>query len=283
MIAKISVFGGRGFIGGEFRRTYPDEVEVIDRDMTASNYPSILDFVSTIDNYNVKTDPFLDIETNLRLLVEKLQNAKIIYGASAVYNFISSWFVYGKTKIPASEDSPCWPKGFYAVTKLCAEQLIESYCTTFGMQFRILRLGNVIGIGNKKVSAKRSALQFMIRELAQGREVGLYEDGTVRDFIDARDAVSAIHLILEKGEPNQIYNVANGHGWNVGHLVDHAWAEAGYTGKINLVPAPEFHKQVQTNIMYLDVGKLKNLGYVQQYDIKQSVASLVEYYKNNET
>jgi len=279
---KSSVFGGSGFIGGEFCRTYPDEVEVVYRDITASNYPVILDFVSTIDNYNVKTDPFLDIDTNLRLLVEKLQNAKTIYGKNTIYNYVSTWFVYGKTKVPANEESPCWPKGFYAVTKLCAEQLVESYCGTFGMQFRIIRLGNVIGVGNKRVSAKRSALQFMIKELAQGREINLYNDGTIRDFIDVRDVVSAIHLVLEKGEPNQIYNVANGHGWSVEHLINLAHASAGYTGKINIVAAPEFHKQVQTNVMYLDVSKIKKLGYAQQYHILQSIQSLVEYYKNNE-
>jgi nucleoside-diphosphate-sugar epimerase len=280
---QISVFGGSGFVGGEFCRTYPDEVEVVDRETIATEYPTVLDFVSTIDNYNVKTNPYIDIETNLHLLVEKLQYAKEFIGTETIYNFVSSWFVLGKTEVPADEESPCWPKGFYSATKLCAEQLVESYCRTFGMKFRILRLGNVIGIGNKKVSAKRSALQFMIKELAQGREINLYKDGTVRDFIDVRDVASAIHLVLEKGEPNQIYNIANGHGWSVEHLIDHAWAKAGYTGKINPVPAPEFHKQVQTNIMYLNIEKIKKLGYVQKYDIKQSVASLVEYCKNNET
>ena len=122
----------------------------------------------------------------------------------------------------------------------------------------------------------------MIKELAQGREINLYNDGTIRDFIDVRDVVSAIHLVLEKGEPNQIYNVANGHGWSVEHLINLAHASAGYTGKINIVAAPEFHKQVQTNVMYLDVSKIKKLGYAQQYHILQSIQSLVEYYKNNE-
>jgi nucleoside-diphosphate-sugar epimerase len=47
-----------------------------------------------------------------------------------------------------------------------------------------------------------------------------------------------------------------------------------------MIAAPEFHKLVQANIMYLDNSKIKKLGYVQQYDIKQSVASLAEYYAN---
>lgn len=279
----VSVFGGSGFIGGAYVKAYPDEVEIVNREITATDNPTVLDFVSTGDNYNVKTNPFLDIDTNLRLLVEKLQNTKTIYGTKAIYNYVSTWFTYGATTVPANEDSPCWPKGFYSATKLCAEQLVASYCKTFDMKFRILRLGNVIGVGNKKISAQRNALQFMIKELAQGREINLYQDGTVRDFIDVRDVVSAIHLVLEKGETNQIYNIANGKGWNVEYLIQHAHASADYAGRINMIPAPEFHKQVQTNIMYLDIKKIKKLGYSQQYDIKQSVTSLVEYYQTHES
>ena len=279
---KIGVFGGGGFVGGEFCRTYLDEVEVVGRKINATNYPVVLDFVSTVDNYNVHTNPFLDIDTNLRLLVEKLQNTKIIYGTSAVYNFMSSWFVYGKTKLPAKEDSPCNPTGFYSITKRAAEQLLISYCQTFGMKWRILRLGNVIGVGDKKISPKKNALQWMIKELAQGRDISLYENSSLRDYIDVRDVVSAIHLVLEKGEPNQIYNIANGRGYNVDYLIKHAHEACGFTGKIGSIPVPEFHKIVQTPMMYMDISKIKRLGYIQQYDIMQSVASLAEYYQKNE-
>ena len=117
---KISVFGGGGFVGGAFCRTYADDVEVVGRSTIISEHQNILDFVSTIDNYNVKTDPFLDINTNLILLIEKLEKARLLHGEKTVYNFISSWFVYGKTKAPAKEDSQCSPTGFYSITKRSA-------------------------------------------------------------------------------------------------------------------------------------------------------------------
>jgi len=279
---KISVFGAGGFIGGNYAAKYADEIGVVQRDFIISEHPDILDFVSTVDNYNVKTNPYLDIDTNLSLLIEKLEKARQFHGSKTVYNIISSWFVLGKTALPATEDSPCFPTGFYSATKLCAEQLLASYCQTFGMKYRILRLGNVIGIGDKKISAKKNALQYMVRELAQGREINLYKNGSVRDFIDVRDVVSAIRLVVENGKTNQIYNVANGQGLNIEELVRHAWHCAGYTGKINVIEVPEFHKIVQTPIMFLDISKIKELGYSQQYDIKQTIASLVDYYKHNE-
>lgn len=278
---KVSVFGGKGFVGGHFCNANTDRVEVVEREAVGAKYPVILDFVSTIDNYNVRTNPYLDIETNLTLLIRKLEDARKTHGINTVYNLISTWFVYGKTRLPAREDAPCNPTGFYSITKRAAEQLLISYCQTFGMSWRVLRLGNVIGIGDKKISPRKNALQYMIRELAQGREVSLYKSNTIRDFINVCDVVEAIRLVLNKGEPNQIYNVANGRGWNVQQLVEYAHAIAG-TGKINIVPVPEFHKQVQTMAMRLDISKLKKLGYTQSHGIEETVVSLVQYYRNNE-
>ena len=61
-------------------------------------------------------------------------------------------FVYGQTQMPATEESICNPTGFYSITKRAAEQLIISYCETYGIKYRILRLCNVYGIGDTKFS-----------------------------------------------------------------------------------------------------------------------------------
>ena len=71
-----------------------------------------------------------------------------------VFNFISSWFVYGDTKLPAKESYQCKPKGFYSITKSTAEQLLISFCNTFKKKYRILRICNVYGLNDKNVSKK---------------------------------------------------------------------------------------------------------------------------------
>lgn len=279
---KVSLYGA-GFVGGEYAKTYSDEVEVLPRDWDSVPTPNILNFMSTVHNYNVLTDPWLDIRTNLTEFIQLLETGRRKWGKGLIVNHVSSWFVYGKTNLPSDEESPCNPTGFYSITKLASEQLLKSYCETFDLKFRILRLGNVIGVGDKKVSRKKNALQHMIRELAQGRDIDyLYKDGAIRDYIDVRDCVSAIHLVLEKGEYNQTYNIANGQGLNVNDLVNVAWKESDYKSKVTQIPVPDFHRTVQTPKMWMDVSKIKKLGYVQQYDIKQSVRSLVHYYEKNE-
>ncbi len=277
---KASLFGGTGFIGSKFAKTFLDSI-VVPRDETESPTPNVLNFISTVDNYNILKDPYLDIYTNLLVFMDILDTNRKKWGSELIFTQVSTWFVYGSTELPAKETSPCNPTGAYSITARAREQLLISYCETFGLKYCILRLGNVIGAGDKKISRKKNALQYIVSEIAKGHDVDyLYKNGAIRDFIDVRDCVDAIHLVLEKGELNQIYNIANGQGLNINDLVKIAWAESGYLSKITEIPVPEFHRKVQTSKMWMDVGKLKKLGYVQKHDIKNSIKELVHHYQN---
>jgi len=278
-MGKISLFGA-GFIGGKFAETYPEETVVVDRGCKFAPTNNILYMRSTIHNYHPKDlDFFTDIDTNLFHFMEVVEAN---HGKPFVFNLVSSWFVYGETPLPAKEDARCLPNGFYSITALAREQLLKSYCETFGVNYRILRLGNVIGVGDKKASPRKNALQWMVKELAQGRDVKLYKGDGIRDFIDARDCVKAIHLILEKGELNTVYNVSNGEGVRISTLLETANRASGYKSNIGTMEVPGFHKTVQTSKMWMDVKKLKSLGYVKSHDIKTSVEELVKYYEVNE-
>ena len=273
---KVSLFG-HGFVGREYKKQFPDTV-VVDRDARYSPTESILYGISTVHNYHPKEgDLFKDVDTNLTHFLGVLQANQ---DRDITFNLISSWFVYGETDLPAREDSHCNPKkGFYSITARAREQLLIAYAETFGMKYRILRLGNVIGIGDKKISKKKNAVQWMVRELAQGREIKVYRGGAVRDFIDVRDCAKAINLVIGKGELNTIYNISNGEGLNISMLMDVANREAKFRGTVGEMETPSFHKTVQVPKMYLDTKKIKELGYVQTYDIKQSIRELVHYYE----
>jgi nucleoside-diphosphate-sugar epimerase len=278
---KISLFGA-GFVGGEFVKQFPEETVVVERNAKYAPTNDILYMRSTIHNYHPKDgDLFIDIDTNLIHFMQTIEANS--HKENMVFNLVSSWFVYGKGgKLPASEDDPCNPSGFYSVTAFAREKLLQSYCETFGKKYRILRLGNVIGIGDKKASPRKNALQWMVKELAQGRDVSVYKGGAIRDYIDVRDCARAIHLVLEKGELNQVYNISNGQGLNIADLVETAHRASGFKARVREMDVPDFHKVVQTPKMYLDTKKLNALGYVKQHDIKTTVEELVHYYERNE-
>jgi len=141
----ISVYGGSGFIGGRFCELYSNIVLKQDREERKPKTQEILYFISTVDNYNVHTNITLDVETNLKVLCEVLDFCR---DTNNVFNFISSWFVYGETELPAKEEYYCQPTGFYSITKKAAEDLLISFCRTYGVKYRILRGGKLNEIYN---------------------------------------------------------------------------------------------------------------------------------------
>jgi nucleoside-diphosphate-sugar epimerase len=183
---EISIYGSTGFIGSEYHRLYGGHR--IPRDKYLPKTDNLLYFISTVDNYNIFNNYTKDIDTNLTVLMEVLNMSRQMY-PNFTFNFISSWFVYGKTDdLPASEESICNPTGFYSITKRAAEQMLICYCKTFGVNYRILRLGNVYGTGDGKVSKKKNALQFLINQIKNNDPINLYNKGqNIRDFSHVTD------------------------------------------------------------------------------------------------
>lgn len=270
---RINVLG-RGFVGGRFCELTTN-VFINQRNdyIVKSGTKEVVYFISTIDNYNVHTDPYIDIETNLITLIKTLESCK---GKDITFNFISSWFVYGNVQLPAKEDSYCDPKGFYSITKRSAEQLLISYCETFGLNYRIIRLANVLGKSDKKVSKKKNALQYMINEIKEGRDVNLYDNGDVyRDYIHVDDVVQSINLIIKSGNKNEIYNVGNGEKVYLGDVLKTVKQITNSPSRLIPVEPANFHTKVQTKNMVLDVSKVKDLGYVRQYTMRDILDTLL--------
>jgi len=279
----FSVFGSWGFVGNEickdedFQHNEPNNWEY--KSKFQAEYPDIVYTISTVDNYNVlDNDPYTDIQTNLVHLMTVLQSNRMRYGNDFTFTFISSWFVYGNVELPAKEDARCNPKGFYSITKRAAEQLIVSYCDTWGIKYRILRLSNILGKDDKKLSKRRNAMQYMIKTLCEGGEIDLYDEDCRRDYLSIEDAADAIRFLSRKGEWGEIYNVGSGVPSSIHRLVDKALKLTDIKGKINLVPVPEFHTKVQVRDMWLDVTKLYELGWRPKYQPDDVVEELCVYY-----
>ena len=276
---KIQVFGGSGFVGSEFAKQNPGCL-VNARDDYSVKEKNILYMISTVTNYHVKTNPYIDIDTNLTTLMkvlEQIKNNMLQAEDGYVLNFISSWFVYGETEMPAHEESNCYPNGFYSITKRCAEQLLISYCETFNIRYRILRLANVAGAGDKKASPQKNALQHMINELKAGRDVNVYDGGNLyRDYIHVSDVAKAIKLIMETGEVDTTYNVGNGQPLLFKDMIEYAKELIGGEGKLVPIEIPQFHRTVQVRSMWMLSDKLKSLGYTPNYNMKAIIEDMVK-------
>lgn len=286
-MAAINVFGGSGFVGSEYCNFAKQNLIIANsRDNYEVSSADVVYFISTVDNYNVHKDNLLDINTNLVVLMKVLDSYRQYCERTTetgCFNFISSWFVYGKDSgyglgsYGIEETETCDPKGFYSITKRCAEQLLMSYCETFGLNYRILRLANVIGKNDKKVSAKKNALQYLLGQLKENKPIELYDSGNFyRDYIDVRDCARAIDLVVSEGELNSIYNIGNGVPVSFKEVIHYAKDKLGSSSEIRSIEQKEFHKKVQSSrSFYMNNAKLKELGYTTEYHILRAIDDLI--------
>lgn len=279
---KLSIFGGTGFIGGRYCEMYPSEITKIDRDNLHPKTNEILYFISTIDNYNIHKDLHLDVDTNLGLLMSLFENLDK-NNPDLVINFVSSWFVYGKSNVMPfhEEKSICNPTGFYSITKRCAEQLLISFCETYNIKYRIFRLANVLGEGDKKFSRKKNALQFLIKQAVKGEELLLYKGGNaIRDYIYVDDVCRAINHCIQKDSYNEIINIGNGKPHILKDIINLTLQKSNSTSKVTNINPPHFHKVVQVEHSYLDISKLKSLGFRSKFNIDIIINKLINFYTN---
>jgi nucleoside-diphosphate-sugar epimerase len=275
-MAKLTIFGGTGFVGSNFAKQYPDCIIAPRDSNSVEDMEDVLYLISTTHNYHVYDDVHKDINTNLNKLMDVLPNVK------GTFNFVSSWFVYGNgygKYNPAREGDPCNPKGFYSITKKAAEDLVESYCKTFKKNYRILRLCNVIG-GDAKAERRKNALEYLIKNITLDEPIKLYNGDNYRNFLHVEDVANAIKLVMDKGRLNEIYNIGNEESTSINAIVKYVVDKTNSNSPVSYMDAPEFHQIVQTPNFFMDCEKLRYLGFRQKYTTFDAVDKILKNINN---
>ena len=137
-----------------------------------------------------------------------------------------------------------------------------------------------VGTGDNKISKKKNALQYLIREIVHGNDVPLYYGGEVlRDYIYVDDVCDAIQFCIEKAPANDIINVGSGEPYRFLDLINRAIRHANSDSKIIQIEPTKFHDIVQVRDSYLDVSKLKSYGFRKIYNTEMIIENLVDFYK----
>ena len=273
----ISVYGATGFIGSRFVSMFSENTISIPRLQNKSSSKNVVYFISTTNNYYIFEKPHLDIDTNLNKLIDVLEEFRLST-PDGVFNFISSWFVYGMncTMDTKESDYPD-PRGFYSITKRAAEQMLTCYCDTYKLKYRILRMTNIIGEGDKGVSIKKNALQYMIGLLKKNEPVKLYDNGeNIRDYMHVDDACRAIHLCVTNSPTNTITNISNRQPVTIGELVRYSKKKMGSTSEIHSIETPDSHKVVQYVEVCLNNDRLLSYGYIPSINTIEAVDRILD-------
>lgn len=268
---KISVYGATGFIGETFCNLYLDEIVKIPRGQRKPETKNILYLISTISNYNVFEDLHLDVDTNLTVLLDVLQYCK---DNELVFNYVSTGFVYGPDILYAKEEDQCDPRGFYSITKRTAEQLLISFCKTFDVKYRILRIANVYG-QDKMISSKKNVLGFLVGLMKENKPITLYDDGMqLRDYMHVIDICRALKIVIDEGEVNEIYNIASGTALPFREIVTMVKDILDSESELLSVETPKFNQITQAKNFALNADKLKSLGFIQSIPLEEGLQTI---------
>ena len=127
--------------------------------------------------------------------------------AQVRFHHVSTDEVFGSLapQDPAfAETTPYSPNSPYAASKAASDHLARAYFHTYGLPVTITNCSN--NYGPRQFPEK--LIPLIIVNGMQGKSLPVYGDGQqVRDWLYVEDHCEAIRLVLERGQPGQIYNV----------------------------------------------------------------------------
>jgi UDP-glucose 4-epimerase len=143
-------------------------------------------------------DPRYDADVNVNGFLNVLENAQKS-GVRKVI-FASSGATYGEPKhLPISETTPQLPESPYAITKLVGEHYLRFYNLQHGIDYTILRYGNVYG-PRQDPNGEAGVIAIFIGRFLERQGIKIFWDGEqTRDYVYAGDVAAANVLALEKG------------------------------------------------------------------------------------
>jgi UDP-glucose 4-epimerase len=128
--------------------------------------------------------------------------------------------VYGNpTSLPVAEDAPTAPISPYGVLKLLAEKYIAMYGHVFGINYCILRAGNVYGDG-QAILPGHGAVATVLQAAATNEAVYVLGKGdSLRDYVFVDDLARVVVELVAGWSTSQVINVGTGHGTSICQLV----------------------------------------------------------------
>jgi dTDP-glucose 4,6-dehydratase len=168
------------------------------------------------------------------------------------------------------------PRNPYSASKAGADRLAYSYFATYGVPVVITRASNNYGPNQ----FPEKVIPLFVTNALDDMPLPLYGDGlNERDWLHAADHCRAIDLLIERGEPGEVYNVGGGN-----HV-----RNADLTRRIlQLLNKPEsLIRHVQDRPGHdrryaLNTDKLRALGWQPSIDFEQGLADTIEWYRANE-
>ena len=311
-MTRIVVTGGAGFIGSNFVRNmlaaYP-KLHIVNFDKLT--YAGNLDNLKDLDPGRhtfvqgdiADKDAILKAMTGCDAIVNFAAGSHVdrsIMGAddfidtnvTGVYNIceaarelstprvllVSTDEIYGSCDEGSfTEEDPPHPGNPYSASKAGGELIALAHFNTFGTPITITRGSNTYG----PYQYPEKILPLFATNAIDDQPLPLYSGGedNVRDWLYVDDHCSGIDLVLRKGLPGQIYNVAGGNERRNIVLTRKILELLGKSEDlIKLVKDRPGHDRRYS----IHAEKLGALGWTPRMDWDEGMALTVQWYRDNE-
>jgi len=184
--------------------------------------------------------------------------------------------------LPLTEDAPLRPLTPYGASKVAAEYLaLQAF---LGEQLPVIRVRSFNHSG--ATQSDRFMIPGLARRIAAAerdgrKEIPIGSLEPVRDFTNVADVVVAYRLLVERGEPGEVYNVCSGVGRSVADVADHLLGLARHA--IELVPDPALMRPIEVPRLVGDNRRLREAtGWAPAISFEETLAAVLERWRAEE-
>ena len=195
---------------------------------------------------------------------------------------VSTDEVYGALELDDpgafTEQTPIMPNMPYAAAKAGGDLMCNAYWVTHKVPVVVTHCSNNYG----PYQFPEKLIPSFILRISKGEQVPIYGDGkNVRDWIHAVDHARALDLLLEKGEPGQVYNIGADNerdNLEITHLI------LAYFGKGDEMIKYVEDRKGHDRRYAVDASKIKAMGWAPLYPrekFEQALKEEIEWYLAN--
>jgi nucleoside-diphosphate-sugar epimerase len=174
---------------------------------------------------------------------------------------------YGPAPPLTSEDYPAQPQTFYGASKLAQTQLAMIAKSQWRVPVFVLRLFNVIGPGLPD-HYFLGALGRRFLQAPPGTIIPVMNSEATRDFVDVRDVVEAINMVLQGVGTSGVVNVCTGLETSLGTAGSYL---AQLAGQKIVSATSEDSFRVQVSRSAGNPQRLRSWGWRPRYTWQQSI------------
>lgn len=197
---------------------------------------------------------------------EAVPEAKVLLAcSSAEYGNIT------EADCPLKEDRLLKPHTPYGVSKVGVENLGRQYALNYGMKVFLPRMFIHVGTGHPPATA----IQNFARQLALIKkgviapEIHVGNLESARDFIDVRDGVRAMRILMDKGTPGEAINICNGKAYKIQEILDMLVEISGTRAQV--ISDKKLFRVADEPLLLGDDTKIRALGYSRGYTMYQTL------------